>query len=82
MTLLAYTIGEIGLMKNCVQPLSSKIRPGSARARQRPALRITDWRRVLPRPSGGAMYQVVYWTGVATLFVWTGYSAYWAITGL
>jgi len=31
---------------------------------------------------GGAMYPVVYWAGVATLIVWTAYSAYSAIVGL
>jgi len=28
------------------------------------------------------MYPVVYWAGVATLVVWTAYSAYSAIVGL
>jgi len=28
------------------------------------------------------MYPVVYWAGVATLIVWTAYSAYSAIVGL
>jgi len=27
------------------------------------------------------MYSVVYWTGLATLLVWTAYSAYSAIIG-
>ena len=31
---------------------------------------------------GGAMYPVVYWAGLATLVVWTAYSAYSAIVGL
>jgi hypothetical protein len=30
----------------------------------------------------GAMYPVVFWAGVATLVVWTAYSAYSAIVGL
>jgi hypothetical protein len=31
---------------------------------------------------GRAMYPFVYWTGMATLVVWTAYSAYSAIIGL
>jgi hypothetical protein len=30
----------------------------------------------------GAMYPVVYWTGVLTFLVWSAYSAYSAIIGL
>jgi hypothetical protein len=37
-----------------------------------------------PQPNAkvGAMYPVVYWVGMATLVVWTAYSAYSAIVGL
>jgi hypothetical protein len=31
---------------------------------------------------GGVMYPVVYWGGMATLLVWTAFSAYSAIVGL
>jgi hypothetical protein len=34
------------------------------------------------RLRGGRMYSVVYWAGMATLLLWTAYSAYSAIIGL
>ncbi len=34
------------------------------------------------RGRGGRMYSVVYWAGMATLLLWTAYSAYSAIIGL
>jgi hypothetical protein len=37
--------------------------------------------RALPTAPREPMYSVVYWTGLATLLVWTAYSAYSAIIG-
>jgi hypothetical protein len=43
---------------------------------------IPGKRAVAAAHDGGAMYRVVYWAGLATLVVWSAYSAYSAISGL
>jgi hypothetical protein len=51
---------------------------------RRPALSPTNGPDADPgraRSCGDAMYHVFYWAGVATLIVWTAYSAYSTIIG-